>query len=304
MIDKELLKIIYCPNCHNNLTLKQNELICSHCQKAYNVSGDIPLLINKEIIDDQKDLKINKEKWHSFYENYDWEEERMTYEPSNLPYIYRHLLPLKKNSLVLEIGSGASFLSFDLSKKGHRVVCVDFDLDILKMAKRHFQKHKIKAYFVCANIKNLPFKKNIFDVSIGMGVIEHSREINKLVNEIGRITKKTGKTFQTVPWLSITTLTFGQRYGTIPHVPILKEIFSFFHVKLLGARHMKYGYEESFSLGFLQKTFKKAEFKKINLGFYDYNQTILKHHKALSKFFYKVIRLRFFGNIAFISAHK
>jgi len=299
-MNKELLDILCCPYCHKDLELSENILYCSGCGKEYKVIEDIPFF-NLSSGEDW-DINLARKKWHNYYKEFQWEIEREKYNPSNLLYIYRHLFPIEKKSVFLEIGSGPSFLSFDLAQRGVKVVCVDFDLDILKIAREHFQKHQVEGIFLCADIHRLPLRDNLFDFSAGIGVIEHSSHLFNSVQEMERVTNKGGYTFQTVPFLSLTTLTLNQRYGTIPHVPVLKEIFSFIHINLLKAKHMKYGYEESFSLGYLKKIFQKAGFSQINSGFYDYHQTIGK--KIAGNLFYKILRLKPFWDIIFIKARK
>lgn len=306
MINQKLLNILCCPNCHRDLYLRENTFYCSFCQEEYKIINGIPVLLNltKEK-SDKNIINLSKEKWHKFYKNFNWEAERKKYNSLNLPYIYKHLFPIKENEFFLEIGSGPSFLSFDLAGKGIKVVCVDFDLEILKIAKKHFLQHRREGIFICANILRLPFKDELFDFSVGIGVIEHSGNLLKSIQEIKRVTKKNGYTFQTVPYLSLTTLINSSlRYGTVPHFPILNILFSFFHLKLLKGKLMKYGYEESFTLGFLKNSFKKSDFRKIEIDFYDYNQTIFKKYKLLGNIFYKIIRLKPFWDIVFIKAFK
>lgn len=302
MIDNKLPDIFCCPDCHDALKSGDNIFRCLGCQKEYKIIDGIPIFLSAGKKESDTDLAL--EKWHFFYKNFDWEKEKEKYGPLNLPYIYKHIAPLKRGDIFLELGAGPSFLSFDIAKNGAMVVCVDFDLDVLKIAKEHFQNHKIDGIFVCADINKLPFKEGIFDFSVGVGVIEHSRRILDSISEIKRVTKTGGGTFQTVPCLSLTTLTLNQRYGTIPHLPVIKDIFSFVNINILRAKHMKYGYEESFTLGFLENAFLKAGFRNMDSGFYDYNQTILKKNKVLGRVFYKLLRLKLFWDIIFIKAYK
>lgn len=302
MINNKLPNIFCCPNCRQDIEQSGDFFRCPDCLKEYKIIDGIPVFLTKK--KEEFDIELAFNKWHRFYENFDWEKERGKYEALNLPYIYQHFDFPKKGTLFLELGAGPSFLSFDMAKKGIKVFCVDFDFDILKIAKEYFQKHKIDGIFVCADILNLPFKSNVFDFSFGGGVIEHSKNLEKSVRGIFRVTKINGYTFQTVPMLSFFTFFFNLRYGTIPHWPVLKQIFYFIHIKILRARHMKYGYEESFTTGFLQKIFKKSGFCNIKTGFYDYNQTVFKKNKFLSKIFYKILRGKFFGDVAFIKAYK
>ena len=58
-MDKKVLKILACPKCKGDLTLKDNKLICQNCQVAYPIEDDIPILLEEEAKplkeDDRKD---------------------------------------------------------------------------------------------------------------------------------------------------------------------------------------------------------------------------------------------------------
>ena len=189
-MNKELLDILCCPYCHKDLELSENILYCSGCGKEYKIIEDIPFF-NLSSGEDW-DINLARKKWHNYYKEFQWEIEREKYNPSNLLYIYRHLFPIEKKSVFLEIGSGPSFLSFDLAQRGVKVVCVDFDLDILKIAREHFQKHQVEGIFLCADIHRLPLRDNLFDFSAGIGVIEHSSHLFNSVQEMERVTNKGG----------------------------------------------------------------------------------------------------------------
>lgn len=50
MLSEELLKIICCPKCHEELIYNrdENKLICSKCNHVYRIDNDIPILIIEE----------------------------------------------------------------------------------------------------------------------------------------------------------------------------------------------------------------------------------------------------------------
>jgi hypothetical protein len=49
-ISKELLDILVCPKCKNQirLTEKQDGLICDHCGLLYEIKDDIPIMLVEE----------------------------------------------------------------------------------------------------------------------------------------------------------------------------------------------------------------------------------------------------------------
>ncbi|HTE48676.1 MAG TPA: methyltransferase domain-containing protein [Candidatus Paceibacterota bacterium] len=301
MIDKNLLSILICPTCRENLeAISPYILNCKKCKKQYRVVDGIPIFFDQNSLGD--DLALAHEKWEVFYHNFDWEKELKAYNQNNLPYIFKHVEPIRSGSKFMEIGSGASFLCFALASRGIEVIAIDFDIAILQTAKKYFEKYKVKGHFICANVQNLPLATNTIDVSAGIGVIEHTNDITLSLKEIARVTRQGGFTFQTVPVFSLTTLILNQRYGTIPHIPVLKDIFILFHIKFLKAHHMAYGYEESFTRGFLKHSFEDAGFTSVTLGFFDYGQSIMR--KVFGKILRPLIRLRPFWDIVFIKAYK
>ena len=57
-VDKELLEILVCPKCHEELTLTEEEdgLICKKCRLMYPIKDDIPImLIDRAVSIDTKD---------------------------------------------------------------------------------------------------------------------------------------------------------------------------------------------------------------------------------------------------------
>jgi len=52
-MDKELLEILACPKCKQNIELKGDKLICKKCKKYYPVRDGIPVML----IDEAKDYK-------------------------------------------------------------------------------------------------------------------------------------------------------------------------------------------------------------------------------------------------------
>jgi uncharacterized protein YbaR (Trm112 family) len=47
-IDQGLLDIIVCPDCHGDLAVQGEELVCGGCGLAYPVRDDIPVLLVDE----------------------------------------------------------------------------------------------------------------------------------------------------------------------------------------------------------------------------------------------------------------
>lgn len=303
-IDQKLLSILCCPECRGELVSQAGKLICSAEGRSFNVVDGIPVFYCHE--ENTWDIDISSKKWHEFYKGFDWEGGKEHYAKTNFPYIVEHFSPVRQGDLFLELGGGASYLSYGLSEMGAQVVTIDFDIDILRLARKNFNANKQSGFFICANISKLPFKSNVFDISAGIGVIEHSKNINTSLIELNRVTKVGGYTFQTVPCFSLLTIINNSfRFGTFTPMPLFNKFIKFLHMNVLKKKYMKYGYEESYTVTFMKKLLLKNDFKDAEVDFYDYNQTVLKRFPFLSKkFLYDLVRRRFFWDIIYLKAFK
>ena len=211
----------------------------------------------------------------------------------------------------LEIGSGPGFLAVDLAERGAHSVCIDLDLEVVRRARCSVGSRTGRIDFVCGNVNQLPFRDGMFDLSAGIGVLEHSRSIEHSIRELARVTRANGLTFQTVPYCSLFTLVNASlRSGTIPRVPVLRQLVELVHLKILRARYMRCGYEESYTYRFLERAFRRGGFVgQVKVGFYDYDQTMFRKRKHLARLVHRLIHLRLlnmtpFADIAYVEAYR
>jgi ubiquinone/menaquinone biosynthesis C-methylase UbiE/uncharacterized protein YbaR (Trm112 family) len=309
MIDAGLLDILACPSCRGGVRRESTALACQQCGARYDVVDGVPIFAHLESL--EPDVRLSRGKWQRQWQGLNWDAARADYATDNLPYIYRHLPPPARGQRFLEIGSGPGFLAFDMARRGADSVCLDLDIDVLRLAKRNAEASSARISFVCGNMNQLPFRTNVFDVSAGIGVLEHSRSIETTVRELARVTRTTGLTFQTVPYCSLLTLVNASlRFGTIPRMPVLRQLVELLHLRLLGARYMRCGYEESYTYRFLGRAFERAGFSRpVDVGFYEYDQTLFRRRRRIARLFQRLIRLRVLGttpfaDIAYVKAHR
>ena len=48
MVNKELLKIIACPECKKDVILKEEEIVCTGCGRRYPIKDGIPIMMVEE----------------------------------------------------------------------------------------------------------------------------------------------------------------------------------------------------------------------------------------------------------------
>jgi 2-polyprenyl-3-methyl-5-hydroxy-6-metoxy-1,4-benzoquinol methylase len=104
------------------------------------------------------------------------------------------------NKTALEIGSGTGLQSCFVSYFGIKVVSIDRDPKIAKMAFKVSRYYHAKDLnFVVADARYLPFREKVFGLSFSQGLLEHLE--NKTIVTIIREAEKavTGKMFFSVP---------------------------------------------------------------------------------------------------------
>ena len=93
-------------------------------------------------------------------------------------------LKIKRNELVLEIGSGSNpFIRSD-------VLIDKFPYVINKHRSNASEINTFNKYFIVGDAEELPFKENAFDWIICRHVLEHLNNPTKFFNEIKRVSKK------------------------------------------------------------------------------------------------------------------
>ena len=91
----------------------------------------------------------------------------------------RFYVPVSKNDLVLEVGSGGN-------PYGRSNVLID---GYMETRERHWVPLVSDRPTVIGFVENLPFKDNSFDFSIASHVLEHSKDPSKFLSEIQRVSK-------------------------------------------------------------------------------------------------------------------
>ena len=95
-----------------------------------------------------------------------------------------------KGLKIIEVGSGAGRFTEILLKYG--AIVYSFDLSNAVLANyANNMPHKNLTIFQ-ANIENIPFKDNFFDISLCLGVIQHTQNFSLSLAEVARVTKDGG----------------------------------------------------------------------------------------------------------------
>ena len=138
------------------------------------------------------------------------------------------------NKNVLDLGCGIGFWIEQLSKENpKKIVACDLTENALILSRKRCKFLSIKnVEFIQANAENLPFNDNEFDFINCQGVIHHTPNTQKALDEIYRCLKPNGKFSISVYYQNIFLRTW-------PFLRHLGKILYFFGAKLKGRNREK-----------------------------------------------------------------
>lgn len=96
---------------------------------------------------------------------------------------------------VLEIGCGAGTDLSQFARNGAITTGVDLTESAIDVTRKRFQVLGLKGDFKVADAENLPFKDNEFDLVYSFGVLHHTPNTQKTIDEVYRVLQPGGKTF-------------------------------------------------------------------------------------------------------------
>jgi 2-polyprenyl-6-hydroxyphenyl methylase/3-demethylubiquinone-9 3-methyltransferase len=117
------------------------------------------------------------------------------YNPFRVGYIKRTIEKFKTSSEViyaLEVGCGGGILSEELAKMGLLTTGIDPSEQSLNSAINHAKESNLIINYEKGAGETLPFPNNSFDVVICCDVLEHVRDLPKVISEISRVLKRGG----------------------------------------------------------------------------------------------------------------
>lgn len=304
----KLAKILACPDCKSAIKLEGRIFYCSYCRQKFPLKEEMPILISHfssdvEITKNQWDK--NYKKWWSKSKIFDYlKEYRQDYLDDTLIQMEK-FWQIKPGLIYCELGCGPAIVGLEMAKRGCQVVGIDLSVEGLKLAKKLYAREHANGLFVCGDILNMPFRAESLDLIYAGGVLEHFKNTHAAVEELYRVTKKGGRIFATVPFVSLSTLTYRQLYGNIPELPILKTILEFIHTDILKRRFMPFGYEKSFTEGRLKQLFLTAGFRQVRIGFFDCHLPFYRFKsERLKNVLRRLAKLKLFWPMVYVEAIK
>ena len=141
----------------------------------------------------------------------------------NSKYYYDYfLIYLKENRFfskvksVLDVGCGMGAFTKILSQRGFFVTAVDYSQEVISFAKK--ASNNSNARFLTANIYDIPFDKDTYDMVICIAVFQHLKDPKKAISEIKRVLKP-GGIFVVITLNLFSLDTFFQKENVIRYSP-------------------------------------------------------------------------------------
>lgn len=135
-----------------------------------------------------------------FIKEVNWGTEAFFNKAERIRYKYHYYLPSlfdwiteqKPHGQLLEIGCSMGTDLLQLARRGLQVTGIDLTEKGIDLARQRFQLYQIPAVLKVDDAENLSFADNSFDVVYSFGVLHHTPDTQKSIDEVYRVLKPGG----------------------------------------------------------------------------------------------------------------
>lgn len=131
--------------------------------------------------------ELGSKEYFEYYNSLREENESLDF--SNKLHEYSQFAHMK----VLDVGCGNGYILSKYAEHGAETFGIDISDTSIELSKKRFQFLNLSGYFSVGNAEALPFPDNHFDCVCSMGVLHHTPNTQKAIDEIHRVLKKNGK---------------------------------------------------------------------------------------------------------------
>lgn len=183
MISKELAAILCCHLCKGELLSTDSKLVCTNCGMSYPIVHGIPRFTSSDDYVGSFSFEWDKHTNHLLDSVSGLTHaEDMFFERTGLS---KQEL---KSKLILDAGCGTGRFVEVVNKYGGHIVGIDMSHSVNAAA-----KNVPGAEVLQADIMNLPFKEESFDIIFSLGVIHHTYNTEQAFGELAKLVKPGGK---------------------------------------------------------------------------------------------------------------
>jgi 2-polyprenyl-3-methyl-5-hydroxy-6-metoxy-1,4-benzoquinol methylase len=106
--------------------------------------------------------------------------------------VFRGILGEVSSGRVLEVGCGRGSISAFFADAGFDTHLLDTSEKALQIARLNFELDRLKGDYICGNALELPYRNNIFDVVVSIGLLEHFSDVGRPLLEQMRVLRPGG----------------------------------------------------------------------------------------------------------------
>ena len=177
--------ILQCPNCHNTVTLGNNEFSCTGCGKIFPIKKGIPRFVDSE-------------SYASSF-GFEWKLHRVTQLDNAQSNLSEQTFAEKtgftpedlKGKLVLDVGCGMGRFADVVSRWGGTVVGIDLSTAV--EAAYENLKSRDNVAILQADVFHLPLKKKLSISSTALGSLHHTSDCERAFRTLPKFLKPGGK---------------------------------------------------------------------------------------------------------------
>jgi len=139
---------------------------------------------------------------------------------------WEHIEPLlpKTTGKVLDAGCGSGFYSQKLADIGFKVYSID-------LAPERFNANHKNIIKLSADLEQIPFKDNSFDLILNLFVLEHVSNLELVVKELMRVLKPKGKLIVAIPVISLKQIIYEITHKNIINLLDFEHVRAFTFIK-------------------------------------------------------------------------
>lgn len=238
-----ILDILFCPNCHGRLVIKNSRFFCPK-KHTFMIKRDTPVMtrldpyleVEAKAWQDQWKKGVSKRALDAYKYNMDVFKQLGYWEESGAA---ARQIPSENTWTVLDVGCGNGYSTSNI--KGKLVVGVDLSEEQMIKATKKFPNAK----YVVGDIRKLPFKSGVFDLVVAINIFHHIENPKIALNEIYRVLKKGGKLISVDPNLYNPIGFIGRGLYKFLN---LKRIFPTFPQFALGDRERQFSKKQYYHL--------------------------------------------------------
>jgi ubiquinone/menaquinone biosynthesis C-methylase UbiE len=158
-------------------------------EKTENTKNDVKAFWNRNVCL----TKFIKEKEKGTKE-YFQEGERIRYKYHYyLQSLFNRISKEYPNGKLLEIGCGIGTDLREFARRGMQVTGLDLTENAINYTMQHLKAFGLQGKLLVSDAEKLPFKNNTFDVVYSFGVLHHTPDTQKAIDEVHRVLRKSGK---------------------------------------------------------------------------------------------------------------